>query len=532
MESTQELRHWGIKGQRWGVRRYQNPDGSLTEAGKKRYYYQNPDGSLTEAGKKDYMKAAKKGKLDVSKLSDNDLNMINSRFAREKTFKQNVSDYEKSTFKYRLKEAALARIKGSGGGGGGGKGKGGGSGIAKMLAMPIKKALTDAFTEPKGGKGKNKGGDDEDEERREARDYKRWKKHGRRFTDHFVSDLKDEQVSKALRNEDVDRGRFYLGHKKGKMSVDDSVGRLGVTDATRNGTDYMQRRLEERRAAREAAKDPALKAQRREENRQRQEAAARRKERELEERMKKSGLILGHNAFVVRRDSSDELYHWGIKGQKWGIRRFENPDGTLTEEGKARYHSKDSQKKLAKDVKKAVDSSNPLYNSHAKKVVNSPQVKDALAKVKDLNDAVKKASQEYTQMESDWYNRKNPKMYDKYTRKYAEESSKKYGDGTKEDIENRLWPIRNDDLDNYDSFRMYLDDNPKEKAKHDAAYKKYNDAIQKEQAAVKRYASEWLGDYGNEQIKARQNKWNNYSYTVSDRLASMMSLKLTGFYKW
>ena len=32
-----ELYHHGIKGMRWGVRRYQNEDGSLTEAGKKRY---------------------------------------------------------------------------------------------------------------------------------------------------------------------------------------------------------------------------------------------------------------------------------------------------------------------------------------------------------------------------------------------------------------------------------------------------------------------------------------------------------------
>ena len=32
-----ELYHHGIKGQRWGVRRYQNPDGSLTAAGQKRY---------------------------------------------------------------------------------------------------------------------------------------------------------------------------------------------------------------------------------------------------------------------------------------------------------------------------------------------------------------------------------------------------------------------------------------------------------------------------------------------------------------
>ena len=33
---TDELYHHGIKGQRWGVRRYQNPDGTLTSAGKKR----------------------------------------------------------------------------------------------------------------------------------------------------------------------------------------------------------------------------------------------------------------------------------------------------------------------------------------------------------------------------------------------------------------------------------------------------------------------------------------------------------------
>ena len=52
-----ELRHWGIKGMKWGVRRYQNPDGSLTAAGKKRYT--NPDGSLNEKGKKKFGNSVK-----------------------------------------------------------------------------------------------------------------------------------------------------------------------------------------------------------------------------------------------------------------------------------------------------------------------------------------------------------------------------------------------------------------------------------------------------------------------------------------
>lgn len=33
---------------------------------------------------------------------------------------------------------------------------------------------------------------------------------------------------------------------------------------------------------------------------------------------------------------SSELYHHGVKGQEWGKRRYQNPDGTLTAEGRAR----------------------------------------------------------------------------------------------------------------------------------------------------------------------------------------------------
>ena len=50
----------------------------------------------------------------------------------------------------------------------------------------------------------------------------------------------------------------------------------------------------------------------------------------------------------------DELYHHGIKGQKWGIRRFQNKDGSLTPDGKKRYDDNPAQsKKEKKELQKA-----------------------------------------------------------------------------------------------------------------------------------------------------------------------------------
>lgn len=38
--------------------------------------------------------------------------------------------------------------------------------------------------------------------------------------------------------------------------------------------------------------------------------------------------------------NDDTLAHHGVKGQKWGIRRYQNEDGTLTAEGKKLYYQK------------------------------------------------------------------------------------------------------------------------------------------------------------------------------------------------
>ena len=79
LTSNGELYHWGVKGMKWGVRRYQNKDGSLTTKGKKRYSddaVSNNSVSKSKKGEKVF-DAVKKGANAVLDKADRD-NYFNS----------------------------------------------------------------------------------------------------------------------------------------------------------------------------------------------------------------------------------------------------------------------------------------------------------------------------------------------------------------------------------------------------------------------------------------------------------------------
>lgn len=139
------LAHHGIKGQRWGVRRFQNPDGSLTSAGAKRYAI-GPDGKLvnkkgvTRASNRYQIKRAKKQarlervkakeaaktekykeKLEAKKpqpsrkeyvksLSDKELGDINKRDAMEAAWLKNHPE-KKTLGKYIMNDVVMPSVE-------------------------------------------------------------------------------------------------------------------------------------------------------------------------------------------------------------------------------------------------------------------------------------------------------------------------------------------------------------------------------------------------------------------------------------
>ena len=268
---VRELYHDGIKGMKWGIRRYQNYDGTLTEEGRRRY---NPryredraNGSVPIKDEKDgnYYYKNKDGdkvlyKTRSEQLSDTELTDLNRRVQQENKLAAETSD----AYEYKGPKADQALRD------------------ASRMAKDISDAL------PKGnGKVIKK-------------DY---------------SYLSDQELRDRIN----------------RLQLEDNYGRLsGDTKYIKSGSEKAREFLQTAGALLAITGSAVALANTISDIQERKRS------------MQQSDIL---------DEDENCLEHHGILGMKWGIRRYQNEDGTLTAEGQARYGGKTHVDELSDEEK-------------------------------------------------------------------------------------------------------------------------------------------------------------------------------------
>ena len=245
IEDGEYLAHYGTKGQKWGVRRYQNEDGSLTEEGKKRYgnsVFISGTTKTSEDGsyKRDKLPTKITDKIDEyigsgRKILVGDAPGIDSQ----------IQDYL-SNKNYKNVEVFVS-----------------GDEVRKLAGGKLGWTVNNI----------------------DGENFEKYSKEWRAVKDKAMNSVASEGLAVVIKD----------GSGATRKNIDRFI-KAGKTVAVYqlDNEDFV---------------DPIL------------------NQKEYE-KMKHDDLI---------EKGSNFLAHYGIKGQQWGQRRFQNEDGTLTEEGRRRY---------------------------------------------------------------------------------------------------------------------------------------------------------------------------------------------------
>ena len=296
-----ELYHHGIKGQKWGVRRYQNIDGTYTNAGKRRRNDDTrdlgPSRSSSGIGKKvatglaigaaasltAYALANPKSRAYLKKLAGTSVSKLKAA-ANNPKVKEIVANNGKKALSFvgeRVKEGGKAFTDAA---------------IAATGAIAVSKVATKINT-------------------------------GNTEADQILTDATSAAIS-AMTKSTTSSNNQNGGKNVGK-EVTNAIGSPSNKGIDKQSSAYQNLFNNADGSKRDDNTRSTIKAL----------ASKGYDIDQITEYLKKldSGQ-LRHGVFMnYYYYNPYELYHHGIKGQKWGVRRFQNADGSLTAKGAKRY---------------------------------------------------------------------------------------------------------------------------------------------------------------------------------------------------
>lgn len=202
--------------------------------------------------------------------------------------------------------------------------------------------------------------------------------------------------------------------------------------------------------------------------------------------------------------SEDYLIHHGVKGMKWGVRRYQNADGSLTSAG---------QRRLYKKVKRA--KSDNKRRELIKKHLNSTYVNDRNKALEDFRNHVKKNADYDVKMDIEV-----EKLADKMAKPVYEKELKKWresiGEPSERDKDKLYEAVKYDDV-YWKAEKQIKDKNPQYKnnaKQQDALWKDYTKKNKKVVDSI-------VGKYGEKKV-TDSDIWtgsrNEYQYVVEDLL--------------